>query len=404
MLLKLAWRNLWRNKRRSLITMGSIVFAVLLSILMDSVKKGLLDKMKDNVVGFYTGYVQVHGQGYWEDKTLENSFEPASLVTEAISGNSQVTSAVPRLESFVLAASENLSKGSMLVGIEPADETAVTGLNDKLVSGEYLNQGDQAVLLTEGLADYLRLGIHDTLVIIGQGYHGVSAAGKFPIKGLIKFGSPDLNKGLIYLPLSTTQQLFGAENRLTSLVLQIRDNPKSRQVAQQLQANLSDEYEVMNWQAMLPELDQVIQGEEAENVIFQFVLYMLIAFGIFGTILMMTIERRYEFGVLLAIGMKRHILSGVVILENIFLALMGACMGILLSIPIVYYLYKVPIRLQGQLAEAYENFGIEPIFYFSVDAVVFYSQGVVVLLLALALAFYPMLKIWKLDPVKAMHA
>ncbi len=384
--------------------MGSIVFAVLLSILMDSVKKGLLDKMKDNVVGFYTGYVQVHGQGYWEDKTLENSFEPASLVTEAISDNSQVTSAVPRLESFVLAASDNLSKGSMLVGIAPADETAVTGLNDKLVSGEYLNQGDQAVLLTEGLADYLRLGINDTLVIIGQGYHGVSAAGKFPIKGLIKFGSPDLNKGLIYLPLSTAQQLFGAENRLTSLVLQIRDNPKSRQVAQQLQANLSDEYEVMNWQAMLPELDQVIQGEETENVIFQIVLYMLIAFGIFGTILMMTIERQYEFGVLLAIGMKRHILSGVVILENIFLALIGACMGILLSIPIVYYLYKVPIRLQGQLAEAYENFGIEPIFYFSVDAVVFYSQGVVVLLLALVLAFYPMLKIWKLDPVKAMHA
>jgi ABC-type lipoprotein release transport system permease subunit len=384
--------------------MGSIVFAVMLSTLMDSVKKGLLDKMKDNLVGFYTGYVQIHGQGYWEDKTLDNSFEPLPGVMEQVSNHTQVISSVPRLESYVLAASHNQSKGSMLVGIDPQNETEVTDLQDKVVAGDYLTANDQAVLLTEGLADYLRLGVNDTLVVLGQGYHGVSAAGKYPIKGLVRFGSPDLNKGLIYLPLPSSQVLFGAENRLTSLVLRLQDNMKAKQTAAELQVGLSGDYEVMDWQAMLPELDQVIQGEEAENMIFQVVLYMLIAFGIFGTILMMTMERQYEFGVLVAIGMKRWVLSSVVVMENLFLALIGALMGILLSIPIVYYLYKVPIPLQGNLAEAYENFGIEPIFYFSVDAVVFYSQGIVIMILAMILAFYPVLKIWKLDPVKAMHA
>ena len=402
MLLKLAWRNLWRNKRRSFITMGSIVFAVLLSILMDSVKKGLLDQMKANVVGFYTGYVQVHGQGYWDDKTLDNSFEPVVQITDRLQANPKVVSSVPRLESFVLAASHNLSKGSMIVGIDPDYELQVTGLRDKLVSGDYLSKDDRAVLLTTGLAEYLRLGVGDTLVVIGQGYHGVSAAGKYPVKGLIKFGSPDLNKRLVYLPLKASQELFGAPNRITSLVLQLNDNPKSRQIANELQGQLTN-YEVMNWQAMLPELDQVIQGEEAENVIFQVVLYMLIAFGIFGTILMMTIERQYEFGVLVAIGMRRLVLAAVVVMENIFLALMGAAVGILLSVPIVYYLYKVPIRIQGQLAEAYENFGMEPIFYFSMAPVVFYTQGLVVMFLAMALAFYPVIKIWRLDPVKAMR-
>ena len=402
MLLKLAWRNLWRNKRRSFITMGSIVFAVLLSILMDSVKKGLLDQMKANVVGFYTGYVQVHGQGYWDDKTLDNSFEPVVQITDQLQANPKVVSSVPRLESFVLAASHNLSKGSMIVGIDPDYELQVTGLRDKLVSGDYLSKDDRAVLLTTGLAEYLRLGVGDTLVVIGQGYHGVSAAGKYPVKGLIKFGSPDLNKRLVYLPLKASQELFGAPNRITSLVLQLNDNPKSRQIANELQGQLTN-YEVMNWQAMLPELDQVIQGEEAENVIFQVVLYMLIAFGIFGTILMMTIERQYEFGVLVAIGMRRLVLAAVVVMENIFLALMGAAVGILLSVPIVYYLYKVPIRIQGQLAEAYENFGMEPIFYFSMAPVVFYTQGLVVMFLAMALAFYPVIKIWRLDPVKAMR-
>ena len=403
MLIKLAWRNLWRNKRRSLITMASIVFAVVLSILMDSVKKGLLDKMKENVVGFYTGYAQVHQNGYWDDKTLDNSFDhPESLVV-SLAEHRDVTAIVPRLESFVLAASENLSKGCMIVGIDPNKESLVTSLNEKLIEGNYLNPEDKAVLVTEGLADYLRLGVNDTLVLIGQGYHGVSAAGKYPIKGLIKFGSPDLNKGLVYLPLKESQWLFGAENKLTALVLQLQNIDRSKEVAQQLASDVSEQYEVMNWQAMIPELDQVIQGEEAENVIFQIVLYMLIAFGIFGTILMMTMERQYEFGVLVAIGMRKNKLAWVIVMENIFLSILGALAGIILSIPIVYYLYKFPIGLSGKLAEAYENFGIEPIFYFSVDAVVFYTQALIVLGLAMVLAFYPIIKIRSLDPVRAMH-
>lgn len=384
--------------------MASIVFAVLLSILMDSVKKGLLDKMKENVVGFYTGYVQVHQNGYWDDKTLENSFDHEEGMITTLASHREVSAIVPRLESFVLAASDNLSKGCMIIGIDPEKESMVTALNSKVVEGSYLEPSDKAVLVTEGLASYLRLGVNDTLVVIGQGYHGVSAAGKYPIRGLIKFGSPDLNKGLVYLPLSESQWLFGAENKLTALVLQLNNIDRSKEVSEQLMGNVSDKYEVMNWQAMIPELDQIIQGEEAENVIFQIVLYMLIAFGIFGTILMMTIERQYEFGVLVAIGMSKAKLAALVVLENIFLAVLGALAGIVISIPIVYYLYRFPIGLSGQLAEAYENFGIEPIFYFSIDAVVFYTQALIVLILALVLAFYPVVKIRGLDPVKAMHS
>ena len=404
MLLKLAWRNLWRNKRRSIITMASIVFAVVLSVLMDSVKKGLLGKMKENVVGFYTGYAQVHQNGYWEDKTLDRTFDYDTTLITDLTDHREVTATVPRLESFVLAASENLSKGCMIVGIDPPKESLVTALDQKLIEGSYLDPDDKAVLVTEGLASYLRLGVNDTLVLIGQGYHGVSAAGKYPIKGLIKFGSPDLNKGLVYLPLKESQWLFGAENKLTALVLQLKNIDRSKEVSHELTASISDQYEVMNWQALIPELDQVIQGEEAENVIFQVVLYMLIAFGIFGTILMMTIERQYEFGVLVAIGMKKFKLATVVVLENIFLAILGALAGIVVSVPITYYFYKYPIGLSGQLAEAYENFGIEPIFYFSVDAVVFYTQALIVLILGLVLAFYPVIKIRSLDPVEAMNS
>ena len=404
MLIKLAWRNLWRNKRRSIITISAIVFAVVLSVLLDSVKKGLLDKMKENVVGFYHGYVQVHRDGYWDDQTIDNSFDYDSMLMAELQGRGEVEEVIPRLESFVLAASESMSKGSMLVGVDPEKEDAVTALKSKLIKGEYLQNGDRAVMVTTGLADYLRLGLNDSLVVLGQGYHGVSAAGEYPIKGLIKFGSPELNKGLIYLPINESQHLFGADNKLTALVLKLNNIREVQRTSEELGAVLHQEYETMSWQQMLPELDQVIQGEEAENKIFQVVLYMLIAFGIFGTILMMTIERQFEFGVMVAIGMNKAMLSLVVVLENIFLSILGAIVGVMVSLPIVIYLYRFPVSLSGQLAEAYENFGMEPIYYFSTDAVVFYTQGLVVLSLALVLAFYPIFKIWQLNPVEAMHS
>ena len=387
-----------------MITIASIVFAVVLSILMDSVKKGLLDKMKENVVGFYTGYVQVHKDGYWDDKSLDNSFEHQDSLATYLVNHQGISEVVPRLESFMLASSGVLSKGVMVIGVDPQKEMKVTSLHKKVTEGQYLQPDDNAVLVSQGLADYFQLGVSDTIVVIGQGYHGVSAAGKYPIKGLVEFGSPDLNKSLIYLSLGESQRLFGAEDQVTALVLQIETIDKSKELAEQLTGSLSNQYEVMNWQEMLPDLDQVIQGEEAENVIFQMVLYLLIAFGIFGTVLMMTMERQYEFGVLVAIGMKKAMLSLVVVLENVILSILGALTGIAVSIPIVFYFYSFPIGIKGDLAEAYEKFGMEPIFYFSVDAVVFYTQGLVVLILALVLAFYPTIKIRNLDPIKAMQS
>lgn len=404
MLIKLAWRNLWRNRRRTFITMASIIFAVLLAILLNSVKEGVLERMQENVVGFYTGAVQLHQQGYWDDKTIDQTFVLSDSLVQILQAQEDVMAVVPRLESFALAASDEYSKGCMVVGFDPQSEPLVTRLDEKLVQGQYLAKEDRAVLLSTGLAEYLKLEVGDTLVLIGQGYHGVSAAGKYPVQGLLDFASPELNRQMVYLPLTEAQWLFGADQRATALVLELRDISQSSAVAQTLEATVGSDYEVMNWQTMMPELDQVIEGERAESFVFLLVLYILITFGIFGTILMMTVERQFEFGVLVAIGMKKLKLSSVVIFENVFIAILGALGGMLLSVPVVLYFYTFPIRITGQLSEAYENFGIEPIFYFSTNPDIFYSQTFVVLIIALVLSVYPMFKIGRLDPVVAMRS
>ncbi len=403
MLVTLAWRNIWRNRRRTLITMASIVFAVVLCVLMNSIKKGLLDRMKENVVSLYSGYAQIHKNGYWDKRTLENTFVHQPDLVKTVSQYAEIKNLIPRLESFTLAASDDYAKGSMIVGIDPSAEASVTKLHDKVKAGSYLQADDEAVLVSEGLAEYLKLNVNDTIIILGQGYQGVNAVGKYEIKGLLKFGSPELNKGLIYIPLKESQKLFGAYNRLSAFVLMLDNIDKSQVVSNRLAARLGSEYEVMSWQTMAPELDQFIESEQRENIVFQAVLYMLIAFGIFGTILMMTLEREREFGILTAIGMRKFPLSMMVVMENLMISLGGAFGGFLLSMPVVYYFFKYPIRLTGTLAEAYENFGLEPIFYFSIEPIVFYTQALIVMVLASVLSFYPILKIRRLKPVVAMR-
>ena len=122
MYLKLAWRNIWRNKRRSFITIASILFAVFFAVMMRSIQLGLYAKMIDNVVGFYTGYLQIHGNGYWEEKTLDNSFEYDEQLLEEIAQTDRVTGVIPRLEGFALSSYGESTKGAMVVGVDAKKE------------------------------------------------------------------------------------------------------------------------------------------------------------------------------------------------------------------------------------------------------------------------------------------
>ncbi len=184
MLLKLAWRNLWRNKRRTLITAGSVSFAVLLTIFVKSLKEGVYQRMIDNMVSVYTGFVQVHREGFWKEQLLDNSFALEDSVLLHLQKIPDVTGHAPRIETFMLAASANLSRGTMLVGIDPEKENEITGIKSRVVDGAYLQPDEQAALIGDRLATFLDLKVNDTIVLIGQGFHGATAAGKYPVKGL----------------------------------------------------------------------------------------------------------------------------------------------------------------------------------------------------------------------------
>ncbi|MDH4089197.1 MAG: ABC transporter permease [Cyclobacteriaceae bacterium] len=401
-LMKLAWKNMWRNRNRTAITIAAIFFAVILSVVTSSLQDGVFDNLIKNVVSFYSGYVQVHKQGYWDERILDNTFAQSGAVERKILQQKNISDIAPRLESFALASSEETTKGCMVTGISPEEENRITDLQRRVVAGEYLTADDRSVLVGQGLASRLGLQLHDTLVLIGQGYHGATAAGKYPIKGILKFGSPDLNDQSLFLSLPAAQEFYSAESMLTSYVLALRNPASLVGTADGVRAAIGNTYETMTWEEMMPEIIQHIRTDKGSMYIIQGILYMLICFGIIGTLLMMMVERKYEMGMLVALGMKKIKLMQLLLMESVLTVISGCVFGIMASVPIVYYLYKYPIRFTGEMAKVYEEFGFEPIFPASRDVNIFLTQGAIVLVLGLLLSLYPMIKVVQLDPIKAM--
>ena len=466
---KIAWRNLWRNKRRTLITVASVFFAVFFALLMRSLQLGSYDHMFRNVIESYTGYLQVQNEDFKDNPTVDNVFAFSPEISETILKDKNVSDAVPRFESFALASSGSLTKGVLVMGIDPEKESLLSNVKERLVkykltektienlkkselpetvkskldlfkgesyssggilqldlgirnadssalmpiirkeasfSNGYISSGNKEVLIGYRLAKYLELNIGDTLVLIGQGYHGTTAAGKFRISGIVRMPTSDIDNKIVYLPVDVCQELYGAPGMLTSLALCIKDNSdkKINRMMQSIGKELPSPLRMIEWREMNALLINQMESDNKSGGIMIAILYLVIAFGIFGTVLMMTIERKREFGVLVAIGMQKSKLASIVSFEMIYIGLLGILSGIVVALPAIVIGQYNPIRLSGEYAKVYESYGMEPVMPFMPVDYYFLWQSVIVALIVGIAIIYPVRKIYKMQLVNSLKA
>ena len=285
--IKLAWRNLWRNRRRTLIALSSVIFSVLLASWMRSMQEGSYESMIDNVVKYYSGYLQVQDTAYWEERTLENSMELSPGLKREIENIEDVTLVSHRLESYALAANHQHSKPAMVLGIEPESEDRITAISRRIIQGSFLQAGDKSVVLGKGLADFLNMSVVDTLVMIGQGYRGISANGLFSIKGIMAHPNPEFDKRLVFMDIETAREFYSAYNLSTSLVIMTDDHYQTAHLKTDIGNLLSPGKTVLTWIDMQPELEQLIQSDRMGGILMLGILFMVIAFGLFSVIMMM---------------------------------------------------------------------------------------------------------------------
>lgn len=400
-LIKLAWRNIWRNKRRSLISIASVLFAVLFAITAESFERGSYEHMIKNLVNFSTGYIQIQDVLYEDEPSIDNLLlydDELKQILEEF--EDQIEFSVPRLQSFALASTESKTRGAMIFGIDPQKENNFNKLQDNLVKGKFLEPDDKSIMLTAGLASILNIDIGDTLVLIGQGFQGVNASGMYPVKGIIKLSVPDLNNNTVYLPLKEAQWFFDAEDRLSSLIIMPINPNKTVRIASELNIRLdSDWYRALTWQEMLVDLLKMMEVDAAGSKMIIYILYVVIAFGLFGTILTMMLERIREFAILISIGMKRMQLATICLLESFFLSFIGVIVGLVITLPIVSYLHLYPIKLSGEMAQMMDDYGFDAVMPASLSPEIFYSQAIVIFIIALLIGLYPVYKVFKLKVI-----
>ena len=363
MIFKIAWRNIYRNKKRTLITVTSIFAALFLIILMRALQFGFYENIIKTVVESYAGYVEVHAEGYWDNQSLDNSMEVDQKLINDISSVEGVENIVQRLQTFSLISMGEKTKGGVINGVDISDEQKITDWNKKMVSGSF-DLGENEIIVGKGIAEYFDIRENDTLILYGQGYRGMMAAGKYPVKGVIDLKNPDLNKLGIFMAIESARNYVSSEEISTHIIIDKEQYYDEEKIVKDLSQILSKDYEIMTWKKTLPEIEQTITADNAGGLIMAFILYIIVVFGMFGTVLMMTEERKYEFGVLISIGMSRIRLFRIILIETIILSMIGVLLAIILTYPISYYFNINPIDMAVLMGEGadqmMEDLGLKP--------------------------------------------
>ncbi|MDR1525072.1 MAG: ABC transporter permease [Tannerella sp.] len=388
--IKLCWRNIWRNRRRAFITIASVFFAVFFCTINTCWMEGMWDKMIENTLRTQTGHIQIHLKGYWDDKIIDNFMTVDGETIACLGEINHIENVSPRIETFAMASFGAVSKGIALVGISPAKEAGKSNLPARLVAGEYLSETDDGILIGEGLGKYLKAGVGDTLAFIGQGYHGVSAAGLFPIRGILELLTPEMDNGFAYMTLPSAQQFIDMPDGYSGILIALDDNDLLDGTIEAVrQAVDTQALDVLPWHFTMERLLQTAESDKVFNKLIMYILYLIVAFGILGTVIMMTNERKREFCVLISLGMGRLKLTSVVAMELLIMTLSGMALALLVTIPVAYWFALHPIELGGEMAAVYASYGMEPLMPLSTDAVHFVKQALIVFVLTCLTMIYP---------------
>ncbi|MCE5345958.1 MAG: FtsX-like permease family protein [Bacteroidales bacterium] len=468
---KIAWRNLWRNRRRTIITSASVFFAVFFAVIMRSYQLGSYDHMISSFIESYSGYLQVQHIKFQDDPLIDNSFSYTDSLAARISRVDKVVSVAPHIESFALVSSGTQTKGTVVLAIDPEKERKFSNPENKLVkyritreaidrlkgsgnihanvldeieknignsyssrarlelelglsaddnelyipeilkacevSNGFLTNYDEGVLVSDRLAGYLKTTIGDTIILLGQGYHGASAAGVFPVRGIIKMPVPDIDNRLIIMTIQAAQKFLDSEGMITSLSVNLtgKSHRTLNEAKNKINLLLIDGITTAKtWEELNPVLVQQIQGDSQSGMAMLALLYFIIFFGIYGTVLMMVAERTREFGVLISIGMQKRKLKKIISIEMLLLGSIGLVCGLLAGTPIILYFYYYPIILKGDLAKMMEDYGVDPMMPTAWFGPYFYWQAIIIGLMILIATIYPLRKIGKLKVIEALRS
>jgi putative ABC transport system permease protein len=407
--IRMAWRNIWRNPRRTILTISAIVFASTLLIFMLSFQLGSYGTMINASVRIHTGHLQVQAKGYQDRKSMRLVVPNPSAVGELMQGIPKVEAYTFRANAFSLASSKERTYGALVIGVDPVRESQVSTLKQLIRKGSYLAEDDtNQALVGELLAENLRVEVGDELTILGQGRDGSIAATVVQVKGIYRSGMDDFDRSSMHVPLKLFQDVYamrGAVHEVVAVGTALKHVSEMKKAVWAGLRKLDQNHPlvVLDWDELMPGLLQAIEMDLVSGIIFWFILIVVVAFSILNTFLMAIFERTREFGVLMAIGTSPGRLTRLLLIESAAMTIIGIIIGTLFGCLLTWYFQVHGFDLGGA-SELMSQYGISGRMYPRLSLITALSGPGAVLVITLLTALYPAFKVRRLSPVEAMRA
>lgn len=403
-LIRLAFRNIWRNKRRSALTISAMVVSSAMLLLAIGVSAGKMHDMLASATEQYCGHLVVSGVGYQADRSMYRHFAPEPALLERIEEHADIQGVSPRLQGCGLISFGQSSLPVEALGVDPVREKDVTTLQDSLTSGAGLGREDNGVLLGSGLAEKLGVRPGDELVFVAGASDGSIGNGLLVVKGIFFTGNERNDNELIMVKLQWLQDLFVLPGAVHTLAVKVRHPMQASVLATELRTALGNTFEVQDWSVFLPEIRDAIAISHVTNTVIMIIFYLATGLCVFNTFYMSVMERSYEFGLLMALGTRPRQIRMMVLLESFMMGGMSVLSGIALGFAINLYMKNVGIDLSGHISSiTYAGGTILPRVHSEIDPGYQMMAATLLLLVCLAAGFLPANRAANMHPVQAMR-
>ena len=403
MLLAIAWKNIWRNKVRSLVVITAVMLGLWAGAFILAYVFGMINQRLEDAIGNEISHLQLHHTEFYKDYDPKFHLDNGQQIMENIESHSSAKAYTGRVLVYGMAGSATNNTGGKFIGIDPDKEDEVTKLASMIVEGDYLQKQDRnKILVGKKLADKLKVKLRSKIVLTFQDVEGNIVAGAFRIKGIFKSYNSSLEESNLYTLDKDLSRLLNIQDQVHEIAVLLHDEEQVHTFVATL-AGQYPEARVESWKEISPELGLMVESLDQYMIIFFVIILLALSFGIVNTMLMAVLERVKEIGMLMAIGMNRSKLFGMIALETIFMVLVATPFGLLLAYLTIYWFNKNGLDLSGIYQEGYAAYGFKSIIYPQLDAIYYYRIMILVMITAILASVYPAITALRLDPVKAIR-
>ncbi|MCZ6618089.1 MAG: FtsX-like permease family protein [Gammaproteobacteria bacterium] len=400
-LFAIAWRNLWRNRRRTWLTAGGIAFAVWMLIFARSMQDGTFIIMIDNAARMMTGHIQVQHPDYQDDPRVEHTLEQATQIAEQVAAHPAVEQASLRAQAFALVSFGERSFGAQVMGVEPEKEIGWSTLANMQVEGRYLEKSGDA-FLGSVLARNLGLGLGDEIVLLGSAKEGGVAAVVATVVGTFTSGQAAIDRALVQITLNDFREGWElSPNEAHAVIAVTNAVTGSNEVARAFDG---PNRVSLGWTDLMPEVEQMVEMKRIGTEMFFVLIAVIVTFSVVNTFMMTVFERTPEFGMLMAIGMRPGSIMLQLFVEAFWLCTLGLVLGVGISAVMVAITGATGIPLPAEATEMLANYNLPDRMYpaFSLDAAIVASIAMYIGTQLAALI--PALRVQRMRPVEALRA